>query len=193
MLLLSSCVPSKTILSNFLYFFSFRFFVIAVAIVAGYLVLSLPISVVTIIRPLAVAPRLLLLVLDTVLFFLNSSISWYSIYNSNVSMVASVITEYSVFFLMSTGGSGSEHRSCFRGSGYSVFGTQRESEHKLACYLPTVWRFLSENERSSCLCFCLCRLYSHSYRHLRRLSQTALSQTTTFRLFWAQEETWRRF
>jgi len=42
------------------------------ALVGGYLVLSLPISVVTILRPLATAPRLLLLVLDTV-YTQNSS------------------------------------------------------------------------------------------------------------------------
>ncbi|CAA7060842.1 unnamed protein product [Microthlaspi erraticum] len=45
---------------------TFQFFVIAIAIVAGYLVLSLPISIVTIVRPHAVAPRLILLILDTV-------------------------------------------------------------------------------------------------------------------------------
>ncbi|VVB13417.1 unnamed protein product [Arabis nemorensis] len=52
---------------------TFQFFVIAVAIVAGYLVLSLPFSVVTIIRPLAVAPRLLLLVLDTAALVLSTA------------------------------------------------------------------------------------------------------------------------
>jgi uncharacterized protein (TIGR01569 family) len=61
-----------TKLSNFL-FFSFRFFVVAIAIVAGYLVLSLPFSVVTIVRPLAVAPRLLLLVLDTAALALDTA------------------------------------------------------------------------------------------------------------------------
>ena len=44
-----------------------RFFVIAIAIVASYLVLSLPFSIVTIVRPLAVAPRLILLISDTVI------------------------------------------------------------------------------------------------------------------------------
>ncbi|CAH2054035.1 unnamed protein product [Thlaspi arvense] len=44
---------------------TFQFFVIAMSMIAGYLVLSLPFSVVTIVRPLATAPRLLLLVLDT--------------------------------------------------------------------------------------------------------------------------------
>lgn len=71
----SSCVPWGL---SYLTFnsFSFRFFVVAIAIVTGYLVLSLPFSVVTIVRPLAVAPRLLLLVLDTVLIFLNTLNSW---------------------------------------------------------------------------------------------------------------------
>ncbi|KAK4272709.1 hypothetical protein QN277_021226 [Acacia crassicarpa] len=45
---------------------TFQFFVIAMAIVAGYLVLSLPLSVVTIVRPQAVGARLLLVILDTV-------------------------------------------------------------------------------------------------------------------------------
>ncbi|XP_010534404.1 PREDICTED: casparian strip membrane protein 2 [Tarenaya hassleriana] len=52
---------------------TFQFFVIAMAIVAGYLVLSLPFSVVTIVRPLATAPRLLLLVLDTAVLTLNTA------------------------------------------------------------------------------------------------------------------------
>ncbi|KAJ6425600.1 hypothetical protein OIU84_026219 [Salix udensis] len=45
---------------------TFQFFVIAMAIVAGYLVLSLPFSIVAIVRPHAAGPRLLLLLLDTV-------------------------------------------------------------------------------------------------------------------------------
>ncbi|KAK0585132.1 hypothetical protein LWI29_023791 [Acer saccharum] len=45
---------------------TFTFFIIAMAIVGGYLVLSLPFSFVTIIRPNAAGPRLLLLILDTV-------------------------------------------------------------------------------------------------------------------------------
>jgi hypothetical protein len=36
------------------------------AIVAGYLVLSLPFSIVAIVRPHAAGPRLLLIILDTV-------------------------------------------------------------------------------------------------------------------------------
>ncbi|XVE61441.1 hypothetical protein DITRI_Ditri06bG0040400 [Diplodiscus trichospermus] len=45
---------------------TFMFFVIAMALVAGYLVLSLPFSVVTIVRPHAAAPRLLLFIFDIV-------------------------------------------------------------------------------------------------------------------------------
>lgn len=41
---------------------------IAMAIVAGYILLSLPLSIVTIVRPFAVGPRMLLLILDTVSF-----------------------------------------------------------------------------------------------------------------------------
>ncbi|KAM5562484.1 hypothetical protein ABKV19_017621 [Rosa sericea] len=52
---------------------TFTFFVIAMAIVSGYLVLSLPFSIVTIVRPLLVAPRLLLLIFDTVALTLNTS------------------------------------------------------------------------------------------------------------------------
>ncbi|KAF5747783.1 RecName: Full Casparian strip membrane protein 1 Short RcCASP1 [Tripterygium wilfordii] len=44
---------------------TFTFFVIAMAIIASYLALSLPFSIVTIIRPHAVGPRLLLLICDT--------------------------------------------------------------------------------------------------------------------------------
>ncbi|CAH8356736.1 unnamed protein product [Eruca vesicaria subsp. sativa] len=50
---------------------TFQFFVIAMSMISGYLVLSLPFSVVTIVRPLATAPRLLLLVLDTAVMAFN--------------------------------------------------------------------------------------------------------------------------
>ncbi|KDP36189.1 hypothetical protein JCGZ_08833 [Jatropha curcas] len=50
-----------------------QFFVVAMAVVGGYLVLSLPFSIVTIIRPHAVGPRLLLLIFDTVALTLNTS------------------------------------------------------------------------------------------------------------------------
>ncbi|CAN8285045.1 unnamed protein product [Cochlearia groenlandica] len=52
---------------------TFQFFVIAIAAVSGYLLLSLPFSIVTIVRPLAVAPRLILLISDTVVMTLNTS------------------------------------------------------------------------------------------------------------------------
>lgn len=50
-----------------------QFFVIAMALVGGYLVLSIPFSIVTIIRPRAVGPRFLLLILDTVALTLATS------------------------------------------------------------------------------------------------------------------------
>ncbi|KAJ6864778.1 Casparian strip membrane protein [Populus alba x Populus x berolinensis] len=52
---------------------TFQFFVIAMAIVSGYLVLSLPFSIVAIIRPHAAGPRLLLIILDTVALTLNTA------------------------------------------------------------------------------------------------------------------------
>ncbi|KAJ9181345.1 hypothetical protein P3X46_009483 [Hevea brasiliensis] len=52
---------------------SLQFFVIAMAIIGGYLVLSLPFSFVAIIRPHAVGLRLLLLILDTVALTLNTA------------------------------------------------------------------------------------------------------------------------
>lgn len=63
---LINCIVSLCRKSPKMSYVVFRFFVIAMSMISGYLVLSLPFSVVTIIRPLAVAPRLLLLVLDTV-------------------------------------------------------------------------------------------------------------------------------
>ncbi|KAI4322445.1 hypothetical protein L6164_022139 [Bauhinia variegata] len=45
----------------------FQFFVVANAAAGGYLVLSLPLSFVCIVRPYAVGPRLLLMILDTVM------------------------------------------------------------------------------------------------------------------------------
>ncbi|XWS56028.1 hypothetical protein CRYUN_Cryun09bG0051200 [Craigia yunnanensis] len=52
---------------------TFMFFVIAMALVGGYLVLSLPFSIITIIRPHAVAPRLLLFILDIVALTLTTA------------------------------------------------------------------------------------------------------------------------
>ncbi|KAL5560481.1 hypothetical protein UlMin_036692 [Ulmus minor] len=52
---------------------TFMFFVIAMAIVGGYLVLSLPFSIVTIVRPHAAGPRLLLIILDTLALTLNTA------------------------------------------------------------------------------------------------------------------------
>ncbi|XP_011004682.1 PREDICTED: casparian strip membrane protein 2 [Populus euphratica] len=52
---------------------TFQFFVIAMAIVGGYLVLSLPFSIVAIVRPHAAGPRLLLIILDTVALSLNTA------------------------------------------------------------------------------------------------------------------------
>ncbi|AEC09206.1 Casparian strip membrane protein 1 [Arabidopsis thaliana] len=52
---------------------AFQYFVIAVAVVASYLVLSLPFSIVSIVRPHAVAPRLILLICDTLVVTLNTS------------------------------------------------------------------------------------------------------------------------
>ncbi|KAK4793051.1 hypothetical protein SAY86_023486 [Trapa natans] len=50
-----------------------RFFVIAMAIVASYLLLSLPLSIVTIVRRFAAGPRILLLFLDTVALTLTTA------------------------------------------------------------------------------------------------------------------------
>ncbi|KAL5574967.1 hypothetical protein UlMin_016666 [Ulmus minor] len=49
------------------------FFVVANASTGGYLVLSLPISIVCIVRPLAVGPRLFLIILDTIMTTLTIS------------------------------------------------------------------------------------------------------------------------
>ncbi|KAL8152939.1 hypothetical protein V2J09_010699 [Rumex salicifolius] len=54
---------------------TFNFFVIANAISSAYLVLSLPFSVVTIVNPLAKAPRLLLITFDAVAMTLTTSAS----------------------------------------------------------------------------------------------------------------------
>ncbi|KAK8542112.1 hypothetical protein V6N13_137320 [Hibiscus sabdariffa] len=52
---------------------TFMFFVIAMGLISGYLVLSLPFSIVTIVRPYAVAPRLLLFILDTMALTLTTA------------------------------------------------------------------------------------------------------------------------
>ncbi|CAL9145496.1 unnamed protein product [Musa hybrid cultivar] len=50
-----------------------RFFVVANAIAAGYLVLSLPFSLAIMIRPRAIGPRLLLFICDTVMVALTTA------------------------------------------------------------------------------------------------------------------------
>ncbi|XP_039024946.1 casparian strip membrane protein 1-like [Hibiscus syriacus] len=52
---------------------TFRFFVIAMAVLAGYLVLSLPFSVVTMVRPNIVVLRILLFILDIVVLSLGTA------------------------------------------------------------------------------------------------------------------------
>ncbi|KAL3532124.1 hypothetical protein ACH5RR_005645 [Cinchona calisaya] len=52
---------------------TFTFFVIAMALVSGYLVLSIPFSIVCIARPHALAPRLLLIIFDTLAVTLATS------------------------------------------------------------------------------------------------------------------------
>ncbi|GFP82712.1 casparian strip membrane protein 1 PjCASP1 [Phtheirospermum japonicum] len=52
---------------------TFTFFVIAMAIVTGYLILSVPFSIVCIARPVAAAPRILLILLDTLTVTLATS------------------------------------------------------------------------------------------------------------------------
>ncbi|XP_039039792.1 casparian strip membrane protein 1-like [Hibiscus syriacus] len=54
---------------------TFMFFVIAMALVGGNLVLSLPFSIITIVRPHAVPPRLLLFISDTVSIRMHARIS----------------------------------------------------------------------------------------------------------------------
>ncbi|GAB4856317.1 hypothetical protein Ancab_014245 [Ancistrocladus abbreviatus] len=52
---------------------TFTFFVIANAVSSAYLILSLPFSIVTIVRPLAKAPRLLLIIFDTIALTLTTA------------------------------------------------------------------------------------------------------------------------
>ncbi|XP_011016793.1 PREDICTED: casparian strip membrane protein 4-like [Populus euphratica] len=52
---------------------TFSFFLIANAITSGYLVLTLPFSIVCIVRPRAAGPRLLLIILDSVMMGLTTS------------------------------------------------------------------------------------------------------------------------
>ncbi|KAK7345306.1 hypothetical protein VNO77_15907 [Canavalia gladiata] len=54
-------------------FSTFQFFVITMAFVGGYLVLSLPFSVIMIMRPCAAGPKLFLIILDTVFLTLATS------------------------------------------------------------------------------------------------------------------------
>ncbi|KAA8516766.1 hypothetical protein F0562_017036 [Nyssa sinensis] len=54
-------------------FLTFQFFVIANAIVTGYLVLSIPFSIVCIVRPHATGPRLLLIIFDIVMVALATA------------------------------------------------------------------------------------------------------------------------
>ncbi|KAL6005339.1 hypothetical protein ACLOJK_005905 [Asimina triloba] len=94
------------------------FFVIANAIVSGYFVLSLPFSLVTIVRPQAVGLRLLLLVFDTV----------------------SLVVPDTRFC-----NGGPDKRWSRVSSSDRVLGPHREFQSKLAPNLPTVQRLLPEH------------------------------------------------
>ncbi|BFG38549.1 casparian strip membrane protein 1 [Prunus yedoensis var. nudiflora] len=105
---------------------SFQFFLIAMSLVAGYLVLSVPFSIVSIVRPHASGIRLLLLILDVVALTLatsaagaataivylahngNSSSNWLAICNQfgdfcktvSSAVVASFVTVVTVMFMI---------------------------------------------------------------------------------------------
>lgn len=73
-------VYKEAMFSSFSFTHDCRFFAIAMALVGGYIVLSLPFSVVCIVRPRAVGLRFLLLILDLVRGVINSSLQHFSCY-----------------------------------------------------------------------------------------------------------------
>ncbi|XP_052173769.1 casparian strip membrane protein 1-like [Diospyros lotus] len=52
---------------------TFQFFVVAMGLISGYFVLSIPFSIVCIVRPHAIGPRMLLIILDTVMVAFTTS------------------------------------------------------------------------------------------------------------------------
>lgn len=111
------------------------------AIVSGYLVLSLPFSIVAIIRPRATAPRLLLIILDTVI----PCACWINYYRFLLPFQIADVKNcvFSVF----TGRPDSKHgcrRGCYR---HSLLSSQWQLRCKLACYLQPIWWFLPKIQR----------------------------------------------
>ncbi|KAL0338666.1 UNVERIFIED_CONTAM: Casparian strip membrane protein 2 [Sesamum angustifolium] len=104
---------------------TFTFFVIAMSIATGYLVLSVPFSIVCIARPQVTGPRLLLILCDTLL--ITNPIP--------VPFVVVVDTDSDNFRRR---GVGSDR----------VPGAQRELGRELAGDMPTVHGFLPEGQRS---------------------------------------------
>jgi len=104
------------------------------AIVAGYLVLSLPFSIVAIVRPRAAGPRLLLIILDTV----SSLNAVKSTSHSEISNPQLILTKKNLYPFLA-GGTDSKHCCWCCSCCHSLLGPQWQLEHKLACYLPTVW------------------------------------------------------
>lgn len=152
-----------------------RFFVIANAIVAGYLLLSLPFSIICIIRPYATAPRLLLVIFDTV--------NYSYLYLLSPKSLAFACRAVTVIYknipgLIVAGDGGSNYSFSFSFCFYCVFGSLWKPQHKLACYLPAVWRLLPEC-KWSCGGFLHSRSHPHGHnRALRFCSQTKLRNKT---------------
>lgn len=116
-----------------------RYFVIAMALVGGYLVLSLPISIVTIVRPHAVGPRLLLLILDTVssliISFLSSDTTQFVTWQIKMKMFSYIAGNINFCY------SCRRRRRC-----HCLLSSQRQSKHKLVRNLPAIWWFLPESQ-----------------------------------------------
>ena len=126
-----------------------RFFLIAMSLVAGYLVLSVPFSIVSIVRPHASGIRLLLLILDVVIF-INLTIILKS---SLINLINLCII---ILMMIMTGGTHPGHFCCWGCNCHSLLGSQWQLKLQLACHLQPVWWFLSDSQRGcgGFVCYC---------------------------------------
>ena len=131
-----------------------RYFVVANAIASGYLVLSLPFSIVCIVRPHAAGARLALLIFDTVISEKPFELTYLQLFGSTADRSC-------LYYSNASADAVGFYHCCssFRGC-HCLFGSQRQSKRKLACNLSAVHWFLSARKRG-------CGGLIHCSSHLR--------------------------
>lgn len=117
----------------------------AMAIACVYLALSIAFSIVCIIRPHAVGPRLLLIFFDIVSHpFINIS----GHYLLLVSYIVVLLELNSIRCVRFAGDACFDHCSGWIIRGHSLLGSQREFKRELASDMPAIRQLLPEDQRS---------------------------------------------